>query len=142
MNFPDYRARRLRRTEGLRRMVRETRLSIDNLCYPLFVIGGTGELYRGRRLVLRVLPPTTAAELAEGDANAPLPEPDTADERAAARRIAEGFAAAMAPGVADLHNEVERRSAGDSRRWPWLTHWLDWDADAADRAAMERNSSA
>ncbi len=42
MNFPDYRARRLRRTEGLRRMVRETRLSIDNLCYPLFVIGGTG----------------------------------------------------------------------------------------------------
>lgn len=42
MNFPDYRARRLRRTEGLRRMVRETRLSVDNLCYPLFTVGGSG----------------------------------------------------------------------------------------------------
>ncbi len=42
MNFPDYRARRLRRSDGLRRMVRETRLSVDNLCYPLFAIGGSG----------------------------------------------------------------------------------------------------
>jgi porphobilinogen synthase len=42
MNFPDYRARRLRRTDGLRRMVRETRLATDNLCYPLFVAPGTG----------------------------------------------------------------------------------------------------
>lgn len=107
------------------------------------LIGGTGELYRGRRLVLRVLPPTMAAELANGSATAPLPAPDTADEREAARRIAERFAADMAPGVAELHQEVERRSAGDSRRWPWLTHWLDWDADAADRAAaMDRGSRA
>lgn len=42
MNFPDYRARRMRRNDGLRRMVRETRLSVDNLCYPMFVIGGSG----------------------------------------------------------------------------------------------------
>lgn len=42
MNFPDYRARRMRRTEGLRRLVRETRLSVDNLIYPLFVAPGTG----------------------------------------------------------------------------------------------------
>jgi len=42
MNFPDYRARRMRRTDGLRRMVRETRLAVDNLCYPMFVIGGSG----------------------------------------------------------------------------------------------------
>jgi porphobilinogen synthase len=41
MNFPDYRGRRVRRTEGLRRMVRETRLSVDNLCYPLFCAPGT-----------------------------------------------------------------------------------------------------
>jgi 1-acyl-sn-glycerol-3-phosphate acyltransferase len=105
------------------------------------LIGGTGELYRGRRLVLRIMPPTGAAQLADGDASAPLPEPDTAAERAAARRIAESFATAMAPGVAELHHEVERRSEGDNRRWRWLTHWLDWDADAADRAARERNPS-
>ena len=42
MYFPDYRPRRLRRTENLRRMVRETRLSVDNLVYPLFVVPGTG----------------------------------------------------------------------------------------------------
>jgi porphobilinogen synthase len=30
----------MRRTEGLRRLVRETRLSLDNLIYPLFVVPG------------------------------------------------------------------------------------------------------
>jgi len=40
MGFPDYRPRRLRRTTNLRRMVRETRLSLDNLIMPLFVVPG------------------------------------------------------------------------------------------------------
>ncbi len=35
------RFRRLRRTEGLRRLVRETRLSADVLIYPLFITHGT-----------------------------------------------------------------------------------------------------
>jgi len=34
---PDRRARRLRRTDTLRRMVRETQLSVDDFVYPLFV---------------------------------------------------------------------------------------------------------
>ena len=42
MNFPDYRPRRLRRTESLRRLVRETRLSVDDFVYPLFVMPGSG----------------------------------------------------------------------------------------------------
>ncbi len=42
MNFPDYRPRRLRRTDALRRMVRETRLSADDFVYPIFVVPGTG----------------------------------------------------------------------------------------------------
>ncbi|HTJ42544.1 MAG TPA: porphobilinogen synthase [Kofleriaceae bacterium] len=42
MQYPDYRPRRLRRTEALRRMTRETRLSVDNLVYPMFVVGGSG----------------------------------------------------------------------------------------------------
>ena len=42
MNYPDYRPRRMRRTEGLRRLVRETRLSVDDFIYPLFVVPGTG----------------------------------------------------------------------------------------------------
>ncbi|MBW2441134.1 MAG: porphobilinogen synthase [Deltaproteobacteria bacterium] len=40
MLFPDYRARRLRHTEGLRRMIRETSLSVDDLILPLFAIDG------------------------------------------------------------------------------------------------------
>jgi len=40
MAFPITRPRRLRRTETLRRMVRETRLSPDNLIHPLFVCPG------------------------------------------------------------------------------------------------------
>jgi porphobilinogen synthase len=42
MLFPDYRPRRLRQSEGLRRMIRETRLSVDDLILPLFVIDGRG----------------------------------------------------------------------------------------------------
>jgi porphobilinogen synthase len=40
MDFPVTRMRRLRRTDTLRRMVRETRLSPDNLIQPLFVVHG------------------------------------------------------------------------------------------------------
>jgi len=42
MGFPTVRPRRLRRTETLRRMVRETRLSRENLVLPLFVVEGSG----------------------------------------------------------------------------------------------------
>ncbi|MCK6549553.1 porphobilinogen synthase [Myxococcota bacterium] len=41
MEFPLLRMRRLRRTDALRRMVRETRLSPDNFIQPLFVVPGT-----------------------------------------------------------------------------------------------------
>jgi porphobilinogen synthase len=40
MQFPEYRARRMRRSENLRRLIRETRLSTDNFIYPLFVAPG------------------------------------------------------------------------------------------------------
>ncbi len=40
--FPIYRPRRLRRTEPLRRMMQETRLSVNELIAPLFVVHGKG----------------------------------------------------------------------------------------------------
>ncbi len=40
MLFPKYRARRTRRTETLRRMVRETHLSASDLIYPMFITHG------------------------------------------------------------------------------------------------------
>jgi len=40
MMYPEYRPRRLRRTESLRALIRETSLSPKHLIYPLFVIHG------------------------------------------------------------------------------------------------------
>jgi porphobilinogen synthase len=40
--FAFHRPRRLRRLDNLRRLVRETRLSTDDLIYPLFVVHGQG----------------------------------------------------------------------------------------------------
>ena len=42
MNFPEYRPRRLRKNELFRRMVRETKLSVDDLICPLFAVAGKG----------------------------------------------------------------------------------------------------
>ena len=40
--FPQYRPRRLRRTDGLRRLVRETRVDVADLIQPYFVTTGSG----------------------------------------------------------------------------------------------------
>jgi len=42
MGFPSHRPRRTRQSDAWRRMVRETRLSVDALIYPLFVVPGRG----------------------------------------------------------------------------------------------------
>ena len=42
MLFPDYRPRRLRQSEALRKMIRETALSTSDLILPLFAIDGKG----------------------------------------------------------------------------------------------------
>jgi len=41
-DFPQLRLRRLRRTEALRALIRENRVEIGNLIYPLFVVEGSG----------------------------------------------------------------------------------------------------
>jgi len=40
MQFPEYRARRLRKNENFRRLIRETKLSVEDLVYPLFAVTG------------------------------------------------------------------------------------------------------
>ncbi|NVK09222.1 MAG: porphobilinogen synthase, partial [Tenacibaculum sp.] len=37
-----FRTRRLRKTENIRRLVRENKLSVDDFIYPLFIEEGTG----------------------------------------------------------------------------------------------------
>jgi len=44
MEFPKLRPRRLRKNENIRRLVRETKLSLDDLIYPIFVRYGEGRV--------------------------------------------------------------------------------------------------
>lgn len=41
--FPLHRMRRMRRTESMRRLIKETRLSVDNLIQPVFAIPGSNK---------------------------------------------------------------------------------------------------
>ena len=40
MYFPAYRPRRLRRNSNLRKLLAETKLSVDDFIYPMFVMPG------------------------------------------------------------------------------------------------------
>jgi hypothetical protein len=73
------------------------------------VLGGNEVLFLGRRLVLRVLPPRRWQDWAAADgATVPdmPPPPGSAEERALAHRIADGFRAATADAVRDAHLAV------------------------------------
>jgi porphobilinogen synthase len=67
MNFPKIRMRRLRSSAAIRRLVRETSLSIDNLIYPLFVREGENlkEPVKSMTGCFRFSPDTVAAEASE-----------------------------------------------------------------------------
>jgi porphobilinogen synthase len=65
MQFPEYRPRRLRRTESLRRLIRETRLAVDDFISPIFVIPG-----RGQRKAISSLPGVSQVSVDEAVADA------------------------------------------------------------------------
>lgn len=67
MNFPKIRLRRLRSSAAMRRLVRETTLSVDNLVYPLFVREGENlkEPIKSMTGCFHFSPDTIAAEAAE-----------------------------------------------------------------------------
>jgi 1-acyl-sn-glycerol-3-phosphate acyltransferase len=78
-------------------------------------IGGNEELYRGRRLIVRALPPLQPPSgLAEGGPQ----------EREAAHRFAAEVQERSAEAVATLHARVELTSSDEPRRWRWLSDWL------------------
>lgn len=85
------------------------------------VIGGNHELYLGRRIVVRFLPPLdprALAGLAPGDA---VPPASSREEREAAHRIAEAFRLAVAPDLADAYRAAEA-PPGTRKRGLRLTH--------------------
>lgn len=67
MVFPKTRMRRLRSSDAMRRLVRETALSVDDLVYPLFVREGKGlkEPIKSMTGCFHFSPDTVAAESAE-----------------------------------------------------------------------------
>jgi len=83
-------------------------------------LGGMHHLFRGRRMIVRFLPPVTAAELAGLDPSAPPPEPWSREERLAARRLTDALHALTAPHVAEVHAAAEP-PPGTRKRWTWLT---------------------
>lgn len=71
------------------------------------VIGGNDELFLGRRIVLRVLPPVDARSLAGLPPDEAPPAAGSRAERDAAHRVTEAFRAHTAAAVADAHRAAE-----------------------------------
>ena len=85
------------------------------------ILGGTDILFRGRRIVVRILPAVSAASLAGLDPAAAALAPRSREERLAARRLTEALQALTASHVAKVH-QLAAPPPGARRRWLWLTH--------------------
>ena len=86
-------------------------------------MAGTEELYVGRRMASRVLPPTSARELLGPEWDGVLPPPDSRDELELARRASEALAARIGPVVEALHPSTVD-PAGHPRRLRRRLTWL------------------
>jgi 1-acyl-sn-glycerol-3-phosphate acyltransferase len=84
------------------------------------VLGGTHELYRGRRFRVDILPSVSARDLAGLSADAPLPTPWSSAERAVAHRIVTALHDLTAAPVLAVHVATQP-PPGTPRRWRWLT---------------------
>jgi 1-acyl-sn-glycerol-3-phosphate acyltransferase len=86
------------------------------------VVCGTEELYRGKRISVRVLPPTSVAALLGTD-HSDCVAPGTRRELQVAHHLTDALVQRMAPVVSADHpgtvDPAERR-----RRWSWLTRLM------------------
>jgi 1-acyl-sn-glycerol-3-phosphate acyltransferase len=85
------------------------------------VLGGNDELYFGRRMVLRALPPLDPHDLAGLASPDDLPEPGSTAERDAAHRLTSAFAARVADAVAEVHRAAQP-PPGARKRGRFLTN--------------------
>ena len=67
-----------------------------------FAMAGTEELYVGRRMVSRILPPTSVAGLLGPGWDGSRPEPGSRSELELARELSAALATILGPVVADL----------------------------------------
>lgn len=97
-------------------------LRTDAPIVPL-AIAGTEELYLGRRMASRVLPPTTARTLAGLPADGGLPVAGSREELDVARRMSDALAVILGPAVEAIHAwtvDPPRRRRLLRRRLTWL----------------------
>ena len=86
-------------------------------------MAGTEELYLGRRMVSRILPPTSARELLGSGWDGRLPAPESREELDLAKRASEALAAILGPAVEELHPRTidpPGRPRRLRRRLTWL----------------------
>jgi 1-acyl-sn-glycerol-3-phosphate acyltransferase len=101
----------------------------------LLAMAGTDELYIGRRMAARILPPTSLGDLLGSEWDGRLPEAGSRDELELAHRLTDGFAERLGPAVEAL--QPWTIDPTDHRRWlrdrlTWLLlrpGRLDRDAD-------------
>ncbi|HEX6869194.1 MAG TPA: hypothetical protein VF119_10340, partial [Candidatus Limnocylindrales bacterium] len=84
------------------------------------ILGGTDELYRGRRFRLDIMEPVTWQELAGVPPDSPPPEPWSSAERRMAHRITATLHERTAPAVERAHRAT-LPGPGTRKRWGWLT---------------------
>lgn len=88
-----------------------------------FAMAGTEELYLGKRMASRILPPTTVAELLGGDWDGALPVEGSREELDLARRLSDALAARLGPVVEEIHPRTVDPSTHPRRLRRRLT-WL------------------
>jgi 1-acyl-sn-glycerol-3-phosphate acyltransferase len=86
-------------------------------------MAGTEELYVGRRMASRVLPPTSVRELGGLAPDAPLPAAGSREELELARAMSERLAERLGPGVETLH-QATVDPPGHPRRLRTRLTWL------------------
>lgn len=85
-------------------------------------VAGAEELYRGKRLAVRILEPTDPAELLGKHWQGP-PEPGSREELRTARELTDAINARLAPVIKELHRST-LDPADRPRRWTWLTRLM------------------
>lgn len=86
---------------------------------PVTLIGGD-QLYRGRQICVRILPPTTVEQILGDDWSGAPAEPDTREELRQARTIVRGIAQRIDSVLPELAAPVAAQPDGP-RRHRWLT---------------------
>ncbi len=88
---------------------------------PVAVVGAE-ELYRGKRMAVRILEPTSPEQLL-GSRWHGTPEPGSRDEIRVARELTVAMGARLAPEIERLHRSTSD-PADHPRRWAWLTRLM------------------